>query len=54
MKDDRMLARPGVQSENSPNGGFVVHKNSESYLVLEVKSKQHLDPRLMDLRISVL
>ena len=40
--------------EDSPNGGFMVHHNSESCLVVEVKSKQHIDQGLMDLKESVL
>ena len=32
----------------------MVHHNSELSLVIEVKSKQHLDPLLMDLKESVL
>ena len=38
--------------EDSPNGGFMVHLNSESCLVVEVKSKQHLDQALMELEKS--
>ena len=48
------LARLGVRLEDSPNGGFMVHHNSESSLVVEVKSKQHLDQPLMELKESVL
>ena len=32
----------------------MVYHNSEMYLVVEVKSRQHLDPLLMDLKESVL
>ena len=32
----------------------MVHHNSESSLVVEVKSKQHLDQTLMELKESVL
>ena len=42
VKDVHRLARLGVQLEDFPNGGFMVHHNSESSLVGEVKSKQHL------------
>ena len=42
-----MLARSGVWLEDSSNGGFVVHHNSELPLVVMVTSKQHLDPLLM-------
>ena len=50
MKDVHRLARLGVRLEDSPNGGFMVHHNSNSSLVVEVKSKQHLDPLLMELK----
>ena len=40
--------------EDSPNGGFIVNHKNESPLVVEVKSKQHLDQPLMDLKESVL
>ena len=40
--------------EDSLNGGFILHRNSESSLVVEVKSKKHLDPSLMELKESVL
>ena len=43
-----------VRLEDSPKGGFMVHHNSESSLVVEVKSKQHLNPLLIDLKESVL
>ncbi|XP_069151936.1 uncharacterized protein [Solanum lycopersicum] len=48
------LARLGVRLEGSPNGGAIVHHNSESSLVVEVKSKKHLDRPLMDLKEFVL
>ena len=44
MKDVHRLARLGARLEDSLNGSFVVHYNFESSLVVEVKSKQHLDP----------
>ena len=47
------LARLGVRMESAPDGGAIVHHNSESSLVVEVKSKQHLDLALMDLKESV-
>ena len=43
-----------MRLEDSLNGGFKVHHNSESSLVVEVKSKLHLDKSLMDLKESVL
>ena len=44
----------GVRLEYSLNGLFKVHHNSESSLVFEVKSKQHLNQPLMGLKESVL
>ena len=45
-KDKKDLAREvhrlaclGVRSESSPDGGAIVHHNSESSLVVDVKSK---------------
>ena len=43
VKDVHRLAILDVMLEDSPNGGFMVHHNSESSLFVEVKSKQHLD-----------
>ena len=43
VKDVHRLARLGVILEDSPNGGFMVHHNSKSSLVVEVKSKKHID-----------
>ena len=40
--------------ESASDEGVVVHPNSESSLVVEVKSKQHLDLALMELKGSVL
>ena len=54
MKDVHRLARFGLRFEYSPNGGLVVHHNFRSYLVVEVKSKQHLDQSLMELKKLVL
>ena len=48
------LAILGVTLEDSTNDGFMVHHNSESSLVVEMKSKQHLDQPLMELKKSVL
>ena len=44
------FARLVVRLEDSTNGGFMVHHDSELCLVIEVNSKQHLDPLLMDLK----
>ena len=54
VKDVHRLARLGVRLEDSPNGGFRAHRNSESSLVVEVKSKKHLDQPFIDLKESVL
>ena len=37
------LDRLGVRLESSQDVGAIVHSNSESSQVVEVKSKQHLD-----------
>ena len=42
VKDVHRFPRLGVRLEDSPNGGFMVHHNSESSLVVEVKSKNIL------------
>ena len=44
----------GVRAEDPPNAGFIVYHNSESLLVVYMKSKQHLDQPLMELKESVL
>ena len=43
-----------MRLEDSPNGSFMVHHNSNSSLVVKVKSKKNLDPLLMELKKSVL
>ena len=52
MRGIHRLAILGVRLEDSPNGGFMVYHNLESSLVIEVKSKQHLDQSLMELKES--
>ena len=54
VKDVHRLDRLGVRLEDSPIGGFMVHHNSDSSLVVEVKYKQHLDPLLMELKELIL
>ena len=54
MKDVHRLARLGVRLEDSPNGGFIVHHNYKSCLMVKVNSKQHRDQPLMELKESVL
>ena len=48
------MHRLGVRLESTPDGGAIVHHNSESSLVVKVKSKQHLDLTLMELKESIL
>ena len=50
MKDVHKLGHLGVRLEDSPNSSFMVHHNSKLFLVVEVKSKQHLHSSLMDLK----
>ena len=54
VKDVHRVALIGVRFVDSPNGGFIVHHNSKSSSLVEVKSKKHLDPILMELKESVL
>ena len=44
----------GVRLEDSVKGGSVVCHNSESSLVVRLKSNQQLDPLLIDLQETVL
>ena len=44
----------GMRLEISPDGGTIVHHNSELSLVVKVKSKQHLDLALMEFKESVI
>ena len=53
VKEVYRFARLGVRLEDSPKSGFVVFKNSESSLVIGVKSKQHLNPLLMELKETI-
>ena len=54
VKDIHRLTGLGVRLEDSPHGDFMVHNNSDSSLLVEVKSKQHLYPLLMELKESIL
>ena len=49
VKDVHRLAYLGVRLPDSPNGGFIVHHYSKSSLMVEVKSKKHLDPSFIEL-----
>ena len=53
VKDVHSLSHLGVRFEDCPVGGFMVHHKSDSSLVVEVKSKQHPYPLLMELKESV-
>ena len=50
VKDYHRLTRLSVSLEDALNGGFMVHHNSESSLVVEVKFEQNLDQPLMELK----
>ena len=50
VRDVYWLDRLGVRLEYPSNGDFMVYHNSESSLVVEVKSKRHLDQLLMELK----
>ena len=54
VKDVHRFARLGVHIEHSRNSGCMVYHNSESSLVVKVKSKQHLDQPLIELKRLVL
>ena len=54
MEDVHRFARLGVKLEDPPNSCFMVHHNSESSLVVEVKSKNNIDKPLFELKESVL
>ena len=48
------LAQLGARIEEFSKGCFMVRHNSESSLVVDVKSKQHLYPLVMELKEPVL
>ena len=50
VKDVHRLVKLGIRLEDSPKGAFMLHHNSKSSLVVEVKSKQHLYPLLNNLK----
>ncbi|WMV24491.1 hypothetical protein MTR67_017876 [Solanum verrucosum] len=54
VRDVHRLALLGVQLVDSTKGGVMVHNDSESSFVLDVKEKQGLDPILMGLKEVVL
>ena len=53
VKEVHRLARFRVWLQDSSKEVYMVHHYSKSFLVVEVKSKQHIDPRLMKLKKSV-
>ena len=54
VKEVHRLAWLGMRLENSLDGDFMVGNNSESSLVVEVKSKKHHDKSLIELKKTVL
>ena len=44
------LVKLGVRLEYSSKGSFMVHHNSKSSLLVEVKPKQHIDQPLVELK----
>ncbi|WMV20070.1 hypothetical protein MTR67_013455 [Solanum verrucosum] len=52
--DVHRLARLGMQVVDSTKGRVMIHHSYESSFVVDVNSKQHLDPILMELKESVL
>ena len=48
------LDRLGARLKSYPDGGAIVLHKSKTFLVVEVKSKQHLDLDLMEFKESVL
>ena len=54
VKEVHRLVLLSIRLKESLKAGFMVWHNYESCLVVKVKSKQHLDPLLMDLNESVL
>lgn len=54
VREVHRLARLGVQLVHSTKGGVMVHNGSESSFVMHMKSKQDLDPILVELKKSLL
>ena len=54
VKDIHKLSRLGVRLVDFTTGGVSVHPSSKSSLAVDVKDSQHLDPKLMELKDSVL
>ncbi|WMV09711.1 hypothetical protein MTR67_003096 [Solanum verrucosum] len=54
VRDEHRLAQLGVQLVDSTKGGVMVHNGSRPSFVSNVKSKQDLDPILLELKEAVL
>ena len=54
MKDIHRLPRFGERLVDTTSWGVSVHPRCESFLVIEVKKGQNLDPLLMELKDSML
>ena len=50
VKEVHRLARLGVKLLGNIDGGMLVQNGSESSLIVDVKSKQDLDPTLLELK----
>jgi len=54
VRDVHRLDRLGVQLVDSVKGSVMVHNGSESSFLSDVKSKQGLDPNLVELKETML
>ena len=54
VKKVHKLDRLGVRLADAQCGGVLVHSSSESSFAVDVKSNQHLNPVLMELKYTVL
>ena len=54
VNDVHQLSRLGVRLVDTLSGGVSIYSNSESSFVVDVKSKQHIHPVLIELKDSVL
>ena len=53
VKDVNWFCRVSARFDDSLNGGFMIHYNSRSSLLVKVKSKQQLDKPFVDSKESV-
>ena len=51
-QDVHSLARLGVRLDDSQKVGVMICHNSNTFVIIDVKSKQHLDPILMEFKYS--